>query len=836
MFSLNKFLAEDHKNYYNTKEECEKKAKTYSVTNPRFTHNPKFDQKFFTAGDWNDLEKYALLPLRYYYSETIDSGNSTKQLDKSLKSMKNKPIKLDKESNSFYKNIDYESVNNTLTYLFEKFKKGIFIIIKNNELAVFLPFSNVNYRNNWERQTYFSESEKKFLQETQNLKSPDAIKVLNEGLIKFFKEKYNGQQKILFQRDKWVANNCFFRNQFPTYEGEKNTNVFHNMLISLLSDRKIPDVEFFINERDFPLLKKDLTEPYEDLFDSDNVKVEKEYQFKKFAPLFSRSKKDEFADLLLPTEDDWIRISGKFYTDKCSDGYTQFILENINMKWKTKKPVCIFRGGATGCGITTETNVRLKAADIAIDYPDILDIGIVDWNARMKKYKGEPIDVIQPNKFRFGLKNKINQREKSDYKYILNLDGHVSAFRLSSELGMMSVVLLVDSPYKMWYSDLLEPYKHYVPVKRDLSNLVSQVEWCKENDDECEKIAKNALKLYKEHLGKEGVFNYLQKMFVSIAMQKDYKNLLSLPKRLLKPSIKKNIAVITIFRDNDEGSRAIQREKFIKIIPTLLGPYCNFTIFIIEQNESELFNIGKLKNIGFEIAVGLTKLSQPKYDHFVFTDIDMIPDYDLMEYYVSKPIGILSLAAIGTRYSRTRTNFEKENVKGFVGGVISCTEQTFKKVNGYPNNNYGWGGEDDSLLIRMAKENVPNSYPKIGSVIDIEETKDLKTLNIGEKLKVLNSKKEKEMLKYEKWYYDLHHYRENGLNNLNYSVLSYEIIQEKNVFLPNKIIQFKVDLMKQYDEKVHSDWFPREFNQKNYLIRKNNVIKVKNRKVEKVFV
>ncbi len=835
MFSLNKFLAKDHKNYYNSKEECEKKAKSYSVTNPRFTYNPKFDQKFFTAGDWNDLIKYGLLPLRFYYSETINTGIN-KSIEKINLNKSIKPIKLDKVSNNFYKNIDYESVNNTLTYLFEKFKKGIFVIIRDNKLAVFLPFSNAHYRNNWERQTYFSESEKNFLQTEKNLKSPEAIRILNDGIMKFYKEKYNGQQKIVFQRDRWVANNCFFRNQFPTYEGEKNTNVFHNMLINLLEERKIPDIEFFINERDFPLLKKDLTEPYEDLFDSDKINIEEKYQFKKFAPLFSRSKKETFADLLFPTEDDWMRISGKYYTDKCSDGYTPEVLENINLKWKSKKPVCIFRGAATGCGITSETNVRLKAADLAVDYPDILDIGIVDWNARMKKFKGQPIDVIKPNKFRFALKNKINQLEKSNYKYILNLDGHVSAFRLSSELGMMSVVLLVDSDYKMWYSDLLVPYKHYIPIKKDLSDLVSQVEWCKNNDSDCEKIAKNALKLYNESLGKKGVFDYLQKMFVSISLQKDYKNLLSLPKSLLTKK-KKNVAVITIFRDNDEGSRAIQREKFIKIMPTLLGPYCNFTIFIIEQAQGELFNIGKLKNIGFEIATSLTKgKKKNQYDHFVFTDIDMIPDYDLMEYYVQKPIGILSLAAVGTRYTDPKKNYENKNTKGFVGGAISCTEETFIKVNGYPNNNYGWGGEDDALLIRMAKEGVPNSYPKKGSVIDIEETDNMKTLNLVEKLEVLKFKQEKEMLKYEKWYHDLNHYKENGLNSLRYSVISYEIIKEKNVHLPNKILQFKVDLMKPFDEKKNPNWFPQKFNNKNYIERKENVLKIKNKKVERIFV
>ena len=57
--------------------------------------------------------------------------------------------------------------------------------------------------------------------------------------------------------------------------------------------------------------------------------------------------------------------------------------------------------------------------------------------------------------------------------------------RLGYELSMNSVVLKVDSKYKMWYSDLLRPYKEYVPVKSDCSDLISQIKWCKDNDSEC---------------------------------------------------------------------------------------------------------------------------------------------------------------------------------------------------------------------------------------------------------------------------------------------------------------------------------------------------------------
>lgn len=36
----------------------------------------------------------------------------------------------------------------------------------------------------------------------------------------------------------------------------------------------------------------------------------------------------------------------------------------------------------------------------------------------------------------------------------------------------------------------LKPWKHYIPIKRNLSDPVEKVEWAQENDGEAEKTAK----------------------------------------------------------------------------------------------------------------------------------------------------------------------------------------------------------------------------------------------------------------------------------------------------------------------------------------------------------
>jgi hypothetical protein len=788
IFNLNKFR--DKKvNYYNSIDNCIKDS--YTTTKKRTQTNPKFkifDQYYFTAGDNSDLNKYALLPTRYVYSEELQEKKKIKKIS-------------DKNYFKLYKNIDYISINNTFNYLFNKFKKGIYVIIKNNKLFLYLPFSNANYKNNWVKQTYFNLEEKRLL-ETHNYKS--IKKILDKNIIEFQKkypEQFKYGRKIDFDREKWYSNNCHFRNLFPRYEGELNTNIYKNLLETLVKERVIPDVEFFINDRDFPLLKKDFTEPYNHLYDNDSIKIEEKYQYDKMAPIFSKSITNEFADMLIPTNDDWLKACNHYFLDDCSNKLHNNEWSKINMNWSTKKSICIFRGSATGCGITIDNNMRLKAADLSMQYPDILDAAITDWNARPKKYMNKPIEIINTSKFNFKLADKkITNIEKSNYKYILNIDGFVSAFRLSSELSMNSVILIVKSEYKLWFSDLLIEYKHYVPIKSDLSNLIEQIKWCISNDKECKKIAQNSVDFYNKYLTKDAILDYMQNKLNIIYSNKNFKNLLNIKKE------KKNIAIITCFRDTGDGLREKQRKIFIKLMNNILKPYCNFHIYIIEQsNDNEKFNIGKLKNIGFKISC-----DKDKYDNFIFSDIDTIPDYDLVPYFLKKMDYPISLAVRGTRYEEL--DFKTKNI--FVGALIGFQKNIFEQINGYPNNMYGWGGEDEALITRLTSNNFTKIYyPKVGNIIDFEES-NMKTLNLKNKLKIID----KEMIKYEKLYEDLSSWNKNGINSLNYKELEINKIN-------NNTTQIKVDLLKKIDEKE----FPYL-----YDIKMNNYEKLKNKIKNKI--
>lgn len=350
----------------------------------------------------------------------------------------------------------------------------------------------------------------------ENLRTYENIHEILETITNM-EGKYKFNKNIVSPPEKWYANNCLFR--YDSTEGDTNNTTMKNLLIELCEQRNIPDTEFFINRRDFPLLMKNLTEPYDNIWGSNVPLVSHKYH--KYMPILSMSCSDENADLMMPTHEDWTRVQlleNKYFEKSCDNTYDfDFV------KWENKKEIALFRGGTTGCGTTVETNQRLKLADISHKQPlddngnKYLDAGITNWNLRVRKLKGSDyLTTIYPEDFDFDLVERMPRNEQSKYKYIINVDGHVKAFRLSSELNSGSVILLVDSKWKLWYSDMLIPYEHYVPVKSDMTDLIEKVKWCRKNDSTCKEIVQNAKNFYSKYLSKQGILDFMQKLFVNM--------------------------------------------------------------------------------------------------------------------------------------------------------------------------------------------------------------------------------------------------------------------------------------------------------------------------------
>lgn len=456
-------------------------------TNPRYK---SFTQTIFTAGaeDQFKINRDNLIE-----GKPIDFGENLFKSDEIIEKLW-----------SGYKKLDSKQVIDTFRYLFYKFKKGIFVKIQNNELKTFLPFSNVNFENEFshliEVDTRYS-SIQEFLNHISKLTG------------------YSNREMIPV--NKWFANNALLRYEFQHNEGDNNVVILHDMFETLCSQRKIPDIEFFVNRRDFPLLTRNKTEPYNNLYGS-NVPL-LSHKYEKYSPILSGSTSKNYADILFPTYEDWARATYQA-TDKTFPNSYKKYPKIVSPLWEDKKNKAVFRGATTGAGTTIKNNQRLNAFSKNESISE-LDVGITSWNLRARKIEGEKYlkTIERPS---YPKADRLSLQEQSNNKYILTLEGHVAAYRLSYELSSGSVILLVDSQWKMWYYQFLFPYIHYVPIKSDLSNLQDQINWCQQNDFKCQLIASNAKRFYDSHLGQKGILDFLQKELVELVTTTGYYNYL----------------------------------------------------------------------------------------------------------------------------------------------------------------------------------------------------------------------------------------------------------------------------------------------------------------------
>lgn len=124
-----------------------------------------------------------------------------------------------------------------------------------------------------------------------------------------------------------------------------------------------------------------------------------------------------------------------------------------------------------------------------------------------------------------------------------------------------------------------------------------------------------------------------------------------------------------------------------------------YELIIVEQTEKKDFNRGKLLNVGF------LKAEELGCTYVVFHDVDMLPisvDYSP----VNKPTHLITDLDLPEGVSRTL--FDE-----YFGGVTAFPSNIFRQINGYTNKFFGWGFEDDDLLLRCLENHIELDGKKV---------------------------------------------------------------------------------------------------------------------------
>lgn len=172
------------------------------------------------------------------------------------------------------------------------------------------------------------------------------------------------------------------------------------------------------------------------------------------------------------------------------------------------------------------------------------------------------------------------------------------------------------------------------------------------------------------------------------------------------------IAVVVPFREQlPLQDRGAQLRRFIPHMEAFLTsmPGCQAMIFVVEQSaDGRKFNRGQLLNVGFRLA----QAELPALSFFIMHDVDLLPSADMARVYASVPPEgcAVHLASVWGKYG----------YGGFIGGVLGFRPADFERVNGFPNNYWGWGLEDDQLALRMANADVRTLRVREGSYSDLD--------------------------------------------------------------------------------------------------------------------
>lgn len=452
---------------------------------------PSNSQLFWTLTSWREIERN-LFPrliklgpcLKARYSEDCTQADRMAVIDERLDA----PV---------FRHLGYnaDAHVNMLRYLFFHTRCGIWASIRRGKIQAFVPFANRHYTNTWYRRLRLGEARMDI----------EGYKSFKAGVLR-------RRPEDLLHTAQWWFNGGILCNVMPeNVWGDGYVAPLFDMLDQTCKKHAVPDCDFFVNKRDFPLLRRDGTEPYAAFVGKEALERE---VYSAYAPVFSFYTGTGSADLPLPTTEDWLSAT-KLCLAPGSFGFDASVLAGC--KFENKEPRAVFRGAATGRGLTSKDNLRLRLAQFSLDHPDLLDARVTAWNTRDKVVAVVPeeirVDFFRPDDENAKLKGDFIPLadQFARFKYVVYADGHCAASRYGTLMHSGSVILRVESDLKetcghLWLfaglcgacidptdesRTIPEDCDHFL-IRSDLSNLEATIVYLRDHDELAAAVAASA--------------------------------------------------------------------------------------------------------------------------------------------------------------------------------------------------------------------------------------------------------------------------------------------------------------------------------------------------------
>lgn len=225
----------------------------------------------------------------------------------------------------------------------------------------------------------------------------------------------------------------------------------------LVKRAKLPDTEMLVNLGDWPLVRKGR---------------------RKKIPMFSWCGSEATDDILFPTyeiTEASLECMGRQSLDVVA------IQGKSSVSWEDKEEVLFWRG-------RDSRKERLQLVEMSQKNPELINASITAYF------------FFREEQERLGKSKAVSFFDFFNFKYQLNIDGTVAAYRFPYLLAGDSVVFKQQSTYSEHFYSQVEPWVHYIPVAADLADLEDKIKWAKDNDEKARNISKNGRLFVEDHL------------------------------------------------------------------------------------------------------------------------------------------------------------------------------------------------------------------------------------------------------------------------------------------------------------------------------------------------
>ncbi|KNC87174.1 hypothetical protein SARC_00702 [Sphaeroforma arctica JP610] len=242
-------------------------------------------------------------------------------------------------------------------------------------------------------------------------------------------------------------------------------------------ERPMPNVEFVLNERDYPMITA---------------------QSEVALPVFSFSRNSRFLDIMYPN---WSFFKGGpcVKTEPGCLGRWDLKIESMSRSadrypWVEKLELAFFRGSRT-------SNQRDPLVLLSREHPYLAEAGYVKnqaWKSIADTLGREPAEDVSLD-------------DHCKFKYLFNFKGVAASFRFRHLFLCGSLVFHVLSGEDDWLEFFypgMQPWVHYIPVKPDFSDGQQLIEWAMRYDALAKVVAENGQRFIIDHLRMEDVHGY----------------------------------------------------------------------------------------------------------------------------------------------------------------------------------------------------------------------------------------------------------------------------------------------------------------------------------------